>query len=153
MECKRASWSGQLAFVLAAAASAIGLGNLWRFPYLAARYGGRVKGWWIDGCYDDFLSYTPELLRLYAEAAKAGNPDSLVAMNNGVFPTCRKYGPDEDFTAGEFNDFFCVPEKRFVDGAQAFQLARWGNGTATIPAGAGPDASARRTTWRGSCRS
>lgn len=38
----RASWSGQLAFVLAAAASAIGLGNLWRFPYLAARYGGGV---------------------------------------------------------------------------------------------------------------
>ena len=36
----RASWSGQLAFVLAAAASAIGLGNLWRFPYLAAKYGG-----------------------------------------------------------------------------------------------------------------
>ena len=36
----RASWSGQLAFILAAAASAIGLGNLWRFPYLAARYGG-----------------------------------------------------------------------------------------------------------------
>ena len=40
MEQKRASWSGQLAFVLAAAASAIGLGNLWRFPYLAAQYGG-----------------------------------------------------------------------------------------------------------------
>ena len=37
---ERASWSGQLAFVLAAAASAIGLGNLWRFPYLAAQYGG-----------------------------------------------------------------------------------------------------------------
>jgi NSS family neurotransmitter:Na+ symporter len=31
-----------MAFVLAAAASAIGLGNLWRFPYLAARYGGGV---------------------------------------------------------------------------------------------------------------
>ena len=41
-EGKRASWSGQLAFVLAAAASAIGLGNLWRFPYLAAQYGGGV---------------------------------------------------------------------------------------------------------------
>ena len=38
----RASWSGQMAFVLAAAASAIGLGNLWRFPYLAAKYGGGV---------------------------------------------------------------------------------------------------------------
>lgn len=41
-EGKRASWSGSLAFVLAAAASAIGLGNLWRFPYLAAKYGGGV---------------------------------------------------------------------------------------------------------------
>ena len=40
MSGKRASWSGQLAFVLAAAASAIGLGNLGRFPYLAAQYGG-----------------------------------------------------------------------------------------------------------------
>ena len=38
----RAGWSGSLAFVLAAAASAIGLGNLWRFPYLAAKYGGGV---------------------------------------------------------------------------------------------------------------
>ncbi|MCQ2751759.1 MAG: sodium-dependent transporter [Coriobacteriales bacterium] len=36
----RISWSGKLAFVLASAGSAIGLGNLWRFPYLAAKYGG-----------------------------------------------------------------------------------------------------------------
>lgn len=42
MSDKRASWSGPLAFVLASAASAIGLGNLWRFPYLAAKYGGGV---------------------------------------------------------------------------------------------------------------
>ncbi|MBQ5531151.1 MAG: sodium-dependent transporter [Kiritimatiellae bacterium] len=37
---QRARWSGRMAFVIAAAASAIGLGNLWRFPYLAAKYGG-----------------------------------------------------------------------------------------------------------------
>lgn len=37
---KRAMFSGKIAFVLAAAASAIGLGNIWRFPYLAAKYGG-----------------------------------------------------------------------------------------------------------------
>ena len=36
----RGSFSGKLGFVLAAAASAIGLGNLWRFPYLASHYGG-----------------------------------------------------------------------------------------------------------------
>ncbi len=36
----RSVWSGKWAFVLAAAASAVGLGNMWRFPYLAAEYGG-----------------------------------------------------------------------------------------------------------------
>lgn len=40
MEKNRSSFSGKIGFVLAAAASAVGLGNLWRFPYLAARYGG-----------------------------------------------------------------------------------------------------------------
>ncbi len=37
---KRSTFSGKLGFVLAAAGSAVGLGNLWRFPYLAAKYGG-----------------------------------------------------------------------------------------------------------------
>ncbi|RNL46878.1 sodium-dependent transporter [Paraeggerthella hongkongensis] len=36
----RSAWSGKWAFILAAAASAVGLGNMWRFPYLAAQYGG-----------------------------------------------------------------------------------------------------------------
>ena len=34
------SFSGQIGFVLAAAGSAVGVGNLWRFPYLAAKDGG-----------------------------------------------------------------------------------------------------------------
>ena len=37
---KRSSFSGKLGFVLAAAGSAVGLGNIWRLPYLAAKYGG-----------------------------------------------------------------------------------------------------------------
>ena len=37
---KRNSFTGSLGFVLAAAGSAVGLGNIWRFPYLAAKDGG-----------------------------------------------------------------------------------------------------------------
>lgn len=37
---ERSSFSGSLGFVLAAAGSAVGLGNIWRFPYLAAKDGG-----------------------------------------------------------------------------------------------------------------
>ena len=40
MEKKQNHFSGQLGFVLAAAGSAVGVGNLWRFPYLAAKDGG-----------------------------------------------------------------------------------------------------------------
>jgi len=36
----RSKWSGKWAFILAGAASAVGLGNMWRFPYLAAKFGG-----------------------------------------------------------------------------------------------------------------
>lgn len=37
---ERNTFKGKIGFVLAAAGSAVGLGNLWRFPYLAAKYGG-----------------------------------------------------------------------------------------------------------------
>ena len=40
MEKKTNHFSGQVGFVLAAAGSAVGVGNLWRFPYLAAKDGG-----------------------------------------------------------------------------------------------------------------
>ena len=39
---KRSSFTGKIGFVLAAAGSAVGLGNIWRFPYLAANYGGGI---------------------------------------------------------------------------------------------------------------
>lgn len=39
---KRSSFTGKLGFVLATAGSAVGLGNIWRFPYLAAQHGGGI---------------------------------------------------------------------------------------------------------------
>ena len=36
----RSNFTGKLGFILAAAGSAVGLGNIWRFPYLVAKYGG-----------------------------------------------------------------------------------------------------------------
>ena len=39
---ERSNFTGRIGFVLAAAGSAVGLGNIWRFPYLAAKYGGGI---------------------------------------------------------------------------------------------------------------
>jgi NSS family neurotransmitter:Na+ symporter len=41
MEIKtRGNWSSQFGFIAAAAGSAVGLGNIWKFPYITGRYGG-----------------------------------------------------------------------------------------------------------------
>ena len=92
----------------------------------AVRYGDKVKGWWIDGCYENEFHYTNELMKPYYDAVKKGNPDAVVAFNNGVQPYYEKYYENEDFVCGEFSDFFVVPRSRFIGGAQAFLLAPLG---------------------------
>ena len=40
MKSNRSNFTSRIGFILSAAGSAVGLGNIWRFPYLAAQYGG-----------------------------------------------------------------------------------------------------------------
>ena len=42
MKQENSNFSSKIGFILAAAGSAVGLGNIWRFPYLAAKYGGGI---------------------------------------------------------------------------------------------------------------
>ncbi|MBI5831067.1 MAG: hypothetical protein HZB16_01985 [Armatimonadetes bacterium] len=68
------------------------------------RWGRHVHGWWIDGCYHADRMYraadAPNF-RSFAEAMKAGNPDSLVAFNPGVKVPIVCHSEYEDYTAGE----------------------------------------------------
>ena len=92
----------------------------------SVRYGDKVKGWWVDGCYRDAFGYNDELLEPYYKAIKAGNPNAVCAFNNGVKKDLEKNYKDEDFVCGEFNDFTYIPKSRFISGAQAHILAPLG---------------------------
>lgn len=86
------------------------------------RYGKEIKAWWVDGCYED-IGYNDDLLSLYVPALKEGNPDAIIAFNGGVKDRVFKYTPHEDFTCGEMNRFFDIPDARFIDGSQWHTLA------------------------------
>lgn len=87
----------------------------------AVRYGDGVKAWWIDGCYDAHvgsrLGYSKEHVIYYRNAIKKGNPNALIACNNGIKMNLYKWGDDDELTPGEYNDFSHVPTSQFVDGA------------------------------------
>lgn len=99
----------------------------------AIRYGEKIKGWWIDGCYKEYFGYTDDLLELYYKACKKGNPNALVAMNNGVSESGISVGYEkEDFTCGERNYFDFIPTQRIYGNAQAHILAPLGTADSGI---------------------
>lgn len=102
----------------------------------AIRYGDKVKGWWIDGCYKDYFKYTDEMLALYYNACKKGNPNALVSCNNGVTKELEGCFAFEDYLCGEQTDFTLIPKKRFYGAAQAHILAPLGIGEDGIGWGA-----------------
>jgi hypothetical protein len=68
------------------------------------RWGSKIRGWWIDGCYfaDQMYRHEDEPnFPSFIAALKAGNPESLVAFNPGVWTPIISHTQYEDFTAGE----------------------------------------------------
>jgi hypothetical protein len=73
----------------------------------SVRWGGKVSGWWFDGCYyPDAMYRHPDAPNFasFAAAARAGNAASIVAFNPGVINPIITLTPDEDYTAGEINE-------------------------------------------------
>ena len=104
------------------------------------RWGSRVCGWWVDGCYfaDEMYRHDDEPnFGSFAGAMKAGNPASLVAFNPGVKVPVVCHSEHEDYTAGEISTAFPVCPGRWVDGAQYHVLSylgpTWGQGPVRFP--------------------
>jgi len=67
----RGNFSGRIGFILAAAGSAVGLGNIWRFPYLAGQNGGAIFLFFYLICV--FLLCYPVMVGEIAIGRKAGS--------------------------------------------------------------------------------
>lgn len=98
------------------------------FREWSVRYGDKVSGWWVDGCYQ-WIHFNDEIAAIYAQALKAGNPHAIIAFNPGVKQAEWK---TSDYTAGEINEPFAESvSSRFINGQQAQILTflgnRWGH--------------------------
>lgn len=106
----------------------------------SVRWKDSVSGWWIDGCYfadEMYRHLEPPNFKSFADALKAGNPDSIVAFNPGVLVPVICHSEYEDYTAGEISDAFPVCPGRRVNGAQYQILSylgnSWGSGEPRFP--------------------
>ncbi len=104
------------------------------------RWGKKVLGWWFDGCYFPKAMYEhPDRpnFKSFAAAAKAGNPESIVAFNPGVFTPVMNLTDVEDYTAGEIAEAFPVCPGPTVKTAQYHILSylgnTWGSGPLRFP--------------------
>jgi hypothetical protein len=104
------------------------------------RYGSKIKGWWVDGCYRDRFGYTDRWLEYYVKALRAGNSETLLAFNNGVKNRVQYYTALDDYTCGEENYFEDIPDARFIKGVQWHILA---------PLGVPPKGGSQ---WEGWCK-
>lgn len=101
------------------------------------RWGTKVRGWWFDGCYfaDEMYRHADQPnFASFAAAARAGNPDSLVAFNPGVLYPIITMTEQEDYTAGEINELEQVDcTGRWVEHAQYHMLSYLGPSWCAAP--------------------
>ena len=97
---KRSAFSGKLGFVLSAAGASVGLGNIWRFPYLAAKYGGGIT----EGNNGIGLYTAPNGVAL--KTASGGGDSGTAASGTGTDAAAKSvYGqfgyfdPNKDYAA------------------------------------------------------
>lgn len=115
------------------------------------RFGRKVHGWWMDGCYWPEYMYrfadAPNF-KSFADALRAGNPDSLIAFNGGLETPIVAQSEHEDYTAGEIGHLLPLgtrrlngmlkPITRFVDGGIQYHILthlgeHWGRKPARFP--------------------
>jgi alpha-L-fucosidase len=105
----------------------------------AVRWGDKIDGWWIDGCYTPNGTWRfpdPPNFESFAAAMRAGNPNAVVAFNPGVVDRVISFTPFEDYTAGEIEDLSRTLIRRavggLVDGERIHKLSylgqTWGKG-------------------------
>ena len=86
---------------------------------ISLRYGEKIKGWWIDGCYPHYPQFSTADTQFCLEltdALQTGNPNSMVALNPGIIVS--KITTGQEYTCGEADKLIFYPEDRFIDGAQ-----------------------------------
>ena len=95
----------------------------------SGRYGDKIKGWWVDGCYAH-IGYDEPRWRMLAKGLKAGNPRAIIALNNPAMSYANSSTDCDDFTTGEVNKLTDIPDERWRDGKQfhvlSFLGADWG---------------------------
>ncbi|PJB63077.1 MAG: hypothetical protein CO096_23420 [Armatimonadetes bacterium CG_4_9_14_3_um_filter_66_14] len=110
----------------------------------AERWGPRVRGWWIDGCYEldaMYLHPEPPNFASFAAALRAGNPERILGFNPGPprLPL-RTVDREEDYLAGHsmgLGSLYASPGTRWVEHAQFHVLEflgdAWSVGEPRVP--------------------